>query len=467
MRARRAVVARCLACLCAALVSLCAACVLPPEQTRPSGDIFVATDGGGDAQPSIATLEQLFTENVALSASERSGAPAGYRVYDVTLTQPLDPDDTSAGTFEQRAALYVKTDAAASDPLVLIPSGYDLANADRLDAITELLVAHQLVIEYRYNGASRPAGDAAFAHLRARAAAADVHAFVLAFKRYFVGRWISVGRSRGGSVALHHRAIYDGDVAGTVAVATPDIDGAPDGRWVAALSSLGDAACRSRLQALQRAMLSTRRAELFALFTASQPTGTTFVRIGGDKAAYEATVLDLSLSYWQSYGKYPCDGLPAVSASAATLYDLLISSVGDLATDAQQDYYSAYFIIAHREDGYPQLPNAHLADVLETTAPDLTRGTVPAGVDASYDGAFDKLVDDWIETKSHDIVFLRGELDAWGAVRHPVAPARRVVEYLVTGVGHSGVRVANLAPSDRDAVEKLLRGWVAADAQLP
>lgn len=420
-----------------------------------------ARDGGPDAGPPgrFATLEELFsgTEIVALA---RDDAPGGYLSFDLTLAQPVDRA-APAATYEQLAVLLVPSDSSNDTTLTLDCSGY----ADLASVPSEVTLLHggaQLSVSYRYNHEPiPPPNDPTYEFLTPESGAADLQVWLDLVRGYFSGSVISTGISRGGAVALTHRMFFPGQVDGSVVYVVPDIDGAPDDRYVEALQTIGTPACQSTLETLQRALLSTRRAEMVDNLERTLMPAPSFDRVGGPESALEAIVVNLTLGFWQwQSADLRCGTIPAPDANLNDLFGFLFNTrMLQLATDDLQEFFTPYYILAGRAEGYPGLPTDHLSDLLMTDPPSLEAGTFPAGVTVAFDPAFDRSFDAFVADQVEHVVQITGEVDAWAAFTHAEAPARDHRSFEAAATGHRA-RMVDLRSADRDAAEAMIRAWI-------
>jgi hypothetical protein len=433
--------------------------------SRP--DAGASRDAGGrDAQPvadagSTSITEFLASiEGLVAARVETPKGYEGYTKYDLALEQPRDHENPADGVFTQHAYLLVLDDSPATAPFVIETHGYSLYDIGRPHELSTLLGASELGVEYRYNGDS-VADDPPHEDLTPRQGAADAHRWFTLLSPFFRGRWISTGASRGAEVAMHHRFLYPGEVAGTVAYALPDIDGPNDARYGESLRSIGPASCQTALEAVQRAMLGTRRAEMIERVAAYSEG---YTRVGGAERALEASVVELAMAFWQAYGYYEevtCDRIPAPDAAIDDLWNLLLYSGSiDLAEDATITYLEPYYVLARRYEGYPALPSAHLADLLTFPVVNLEEGYLPAGVTATYDGAFDSEFDAFMETESTRVLQTYGGYDSWARARFTPNDAREHHAFAVEAQGHYVAQsISSLTPSDLERVTTILRAW--------
>ena len=117
------------------------------------------------------------------------------------------------------------------------------------------------------------------------------------------GNWISTGGSKGGMTSVYHRRFYPGDVDGTVAYVAPnDVVNFEDSAYTRFFRTVGDAACRDALVALQREALGRRRAELLGApegRRGGRTAGRSSNTIGTPDRSLELSVLDTAWAFWQ------------------------------------------------------------------------------------------------------------------------------------------------------------------------
>lgn len=386
-----------------------------------------------------------------LVVTEEATTLAGYRRFELRLTQPADHARPDGGTFGQSITLLHRSFDA---PVVLETLGYAGGWKDRRDEPTVLLEANQIVVEHRYFGTSKPAGPD-WSLLTIKQAADDVHRVVEKFRGVYRGRWVSAGHSKGGLSALYHRRFHPGDVQATIAYVAPNSLGAPDPRYLGFVASVGTDTCRRAVEAAQRDLL-VRRPAMLARLAALQ--GLTFQRIGGTDAALESVALDLPFMFWQYAGVGQCPVVPSSRATDAQLFAFADGVVGFYtASDSFWDAFAAYFVQAATQLGYPAISRANVADLLRATG-DHDRGVLPAGVSATYDPAVMPEVAAWIASEASRILFVYGGWDPWTAgAFDPGAAADTHVFVEPQGTHHAVI--STLGAGDESRALALLERW--------
>lgn len=390
---------------------------------------------------------------------ERPTEP-GFRLFDLTFTQPADHRHPDAGSFEQRLTLLHRD---LSRPTVLHTTGYGLpASANRTEP-TQLVDGNQVNLEHRFFTPSRPE-PADWNDLDIWQAATDEHEVISALRGIYDRQWITTGASKGGMTAVYHRHFYPDDVDGTVAYVAPnDVDNDRDA-YDRFLSSVGtDPACREALTAVQREAL-IRRPEMIARFQSfADSQGMTFDRIIGDiDRGLELVVLDAPWSFWQYRGQQDCGQVPAPTASTDEIYRFLDETVEfAFYTDQGMEPYTPYYYQAGTQLGWPGVSDEPLADLLHHRELSQPRNLVPRDIPMEFEPGVMREVDTWVRGQGSELMFVNGQNDPWSA--EPFEPGRDDSHsYLVPGANH-GAKIAGLPADQRAEAEATVRRWAGVD----
>jgi hypothetical protein len=426
---------------------------------------LVACDGGGTGTPP-PPVEQPGQEDLAerlrriegLTVTEQrlDTVPAGYRFFVLEYEQPADHAQPQGPRFKQRMTLLHTSDAA---PMVLHTGGYYVSTRPSRSEPTQLLEANQLSVEHRFFLPSRPE-PADWSHLTIKQSADDFHRLVTAFKPLYPGRWVSTGGSKGGETVVFFRRFYPADVDATVAYVAP-IARRDDERFPAFQEAVGEAACRERLKAFQRALLERRAEALTELDTLATEQGLTFEHLGREKAL-EHAVIESSFAFWQYGTPGSCaTRIPAATATTRTLMRAL-DDVVDVAlfSDSGLAAYGPYYHQAATQLGYPRPFEAPIADLLRHPGTDIAEEYVPRGAPFAWDGQAMPDVQSWVSQQGERLLFIYGGFDPWTAAAYELggASARDSHLFTVSG-GNHGARIQQLPVAERDRAISLLKGW--------
>ncbi|HEU4410875.1 MAG TPA: S28 family serine protease [Polyangiaceae bacterium] len=420
---------------------------------------------GGDEGPGEPSIAARLAAIEGLRVTEIASEAPGQRWFVLSLEQPVDHADPAAGVFQQRLVLAHRDERA---PLELSTQGYAYA-ADKPGEteLTRAFGANLLRVEHRFFNASRPQPGLAppWRYLTIRQAADDVHRVVAALKPIYQGPWFSDGASKGGMTAVYHRRFYPDDVAATVAYVAPQSYGTDDPRYPAFLERVGEATCRERIVALQRAAL-TRRAEIGpALESLLAGDEYTFAGLGGFAIAYEHAVQEYRFAFWQYGGPEDCGSLPDPDGDPVAIAAEL-ADVARAFSDAYLDYYEPYYYQAATQLGqYGPLEDG-LGDLLEYPGTYRVADYPPLGEPKAFDAAAMNDIKAWVATEATRILFVYGELDPWTAGAFEPGPSPDLRRFDAPG-GNHGAKIESLRPEDQAAALGLLASWLGVTATPP
>ncbi|WP_426748733.1 S28 family serine protease [Myxococcus faecalis] len=389
-----------------------------------------------------------------------------FRFFTLDFEQPADHRRPHGEKFLQRMTLFHRSTTA---PMVIDTEGAELFTEPIAAEPVDLLKGNQVTVEHRFYGTSTPASRD-WRLLDVWQSAADAHRVVEVFKTLYTGRWLSTGVFRGGTAALLHRYYFPNDVQGTLAYAERHSLGLQDARAAHFLRNVGDATCRTKLTAVQRAALA-RREELAPLLAAQVEWGFTFDTLGVDKSL-EFSVVRLSFNFWEYLGlaPYDCDSIPEPTVSAEELFgfvDLVagpayIFSDQALATFGEPESYQSA-----TELGAPLYPEAELRDLLRYPGGQVPTFLPPLGVTKFYNPVPLLSLEVWARLHAKQVLILDGALSPWSASAFHVSPwndAYRIVD--PEGIGFYGTLTALPEPQRAFFFERL-SDWAGAPVQVP
>jgi len=332
-------------------------------------------------------------------------------IFHIYLTQPLDHANPQGETFEQKIIL---SHLDRSKPMVMVTEGYSLGR-NFIAELGLLLESNELRVEHRFFGKSLPAvkpGDTnkKWRYLNLKQACADYHRIVGLFKKIYDNNWVSTGWSKGGQTALTYRSLYPADVAATVAYDAPLNFALEDKRIDAFFDTVGSAACREKLIAFQRLALKNKK-ELLPLVKAYAQEEKLNFSIGLENAL-EYVVLEYTFSFWQ-YHKIDCNTIPGKDSTPEKMFRHL-KTVVSFGSYADRSMNSAAMYQFCTQLGYYGYVRKNVQDLLssETYA---NCAYAPQDTALGYDPAPMRKLDQWLQNKGKNILYIYGQLDPWSA----------------------------------------------------
>ncbi|MEV4438240.1 S28 family serine protease [Streptomyces sp. NPDC049577] len=384
----------------------------------------------------------------------------GYRYLVMTYTQPVDHRHPSKGTFQQRFSILHKS---TDRPTVFYTSGYDLStDPNRRAEPTRIVDGNQVSLEYRFFTPSRPQ-PADWSKLDIWQAASDQHRLYQALKPVYGKNWLATGASKGGMTATYYRRFYPHDMNGTIAYVAPnDVVNDEDSAYDRFFAAVGDKACRTQLNSVQREAL-LRRDEIVARYQKwADANGKTFKVVGSADKAYENVVLDLVWAFWQYHLQSECASVPATKASTDVLYKFIDDISGfDAYTDQGLQRFTPYYYQAGTELGAPTFNSPHLKGLLRYPGIYQPRSYVPRDIPMKFRPGAMADVDRWVRNDSRDMLFVYGQNDPWSAEPFRLgkdAAARHDYRFYAPG-GNHGSNISQLVADERATATAEVLRW--------
>ncbi|MFG2879244.1 S28 family serine protease [Streptomyces sp. NPDC048337] len=409
------------------------------------------------AQPAAATdIKDQILGIPGMSLIEEKPYP-GYRFFVLNYEQPVDHRQPWKGTFKQRLTLLHKD---VSRPTVFFTSGYNVNTNPRRSEPTTIVDGNQVSLEYRFFNPSRPT-PANWANLDIWQAASDQHRIFTALKKIYTKNWLATGGSKGGMTATYYERFYPRDMDGVVAYVAPnDVVNKEDSAYDRFFTKVGTKECRDKLNAVQREAL-VRREPLEAKYAAAAAeNGWTFTTVGNLDKAYEAVVLDYVWAFWQYSLLADCASIPtAATASDQEIWDTVDAISGFSAyTDQGLETYTPYYYQAGTQLGSPDIKQPHL-DGLSRYGYQPPRNFVPRDIPMTFQPQAMRDVDTWVRNNAHQMLFVYGQNDPWGAEPFHLGYGARDSYVMIAPGANHGANVAKLLDGEKALATAKILQW--------
>ena len=404
------------------------------------------------------SLEERLAALEGVSGIERLESDVYTEKYLVRITQQVDPQDASKGTFTQRV---VVGHAGYDRPTVLVTEGYSGAyalNARYHEELTDLLDANLVFVEHRYFLESTPE-PCDWSCLTAENAAADLHNVNRTFRRLYPGKWISTGISKGGQTATFYRVFYPDDVDVSVPYVGPLCRAVEDGRHEKFLRKVGTRSERQAIGRFQKEVLK-RKAEMLPLLEAySKDRGLEYRIAPAEVLDY--CVLEYPFALWQ-WGT-PVATIPPTDADTPVLFDHLMAISG-AEYFAEDQPNAAFFVQAARELGYYGYDTKPLRRLLtidnskgylsRIMLPDSLVGTI------AFDRALYEKTCAFLRDNDPKMIFIYGEVDPWSAVHVPLFKGKKNEQVYFQPRGSHLSRIGNMPEDVKHKIISQLKDWL-------
>jgi hypothetical protein len=378
-------------------------------------------------------------------------ASAGFKeAYEIMVWQPIDHNKPEGEHFLQRIYLSHRDYNA---PTVFETEGY-AAGANYIHELSKILRANQVRVEHRFYGASIPDSmQNKWIYLTIFQAANDHHEIIKAFKKIYKGKWVSTGISKGGQTAIYYRRFFPDDVDVTVGYVCPIAFSPEDPRAYTFFDSVGTKECREKVLTFQKMALQKEK-QLFPLFRDEVMKKGYKYRVTLE-AAYEYSVLEYAFSFWQWNCK--CDEIPVKGASIEEIFSHL-SQISGFDYFSESDL-STFFYQALTEIGYYNYDITPFKGLIKNIDKPTYSFMAPANVKITYDPKPLQEVNEFLQSKGNNMLYIYGGLDPWSSCAVNVSSKTNAVK-IVKENGNHTTRIMNLPDGQKELAYKTLEKWL-------
>ncbi|MCZ7610771.1 MAG: hypothetical protein M5U17_11465 [Ignavibacterium sp.] len=390
------------------------------------------------SQPDIEVVNKIDSKNFS-------------EVYELYITQPVDHNNPGGLKFKEQIFLS-HTDK--DKPMVIELDGYSVDN--RTTELARILDCNQIMVEHRYFGESVPAPfDWKF--LTIEQAANDHHRIIELFKKYYSGKWITTGISKGGSCAIFHGYFFPDDVDVSVPYVGPLNYSIDDNRVYEWIKSVSTPECREKVFNFQK-LCFEKRDELFPLFMKNAENKRLTYDIVGNEKAYEYSVLEFSFAYWQ-WSDGDCSKIPDKNSSLDEIWDEL-SNYGGVTyfDDASITGIYPFFYQCYTEFGYYAYDVTPFKEYLKY-ADGQTPFFIPKDSNPSYDPRLLKKINDWASNKSKNFIYIYGGNDPWTSTGVCLTGKTNSIK-MVCPNGSHGSKIKSFSKNDQELIYSRLENWL-------
>ncbi len=407
----------------------------------------------------LATLDEFLYSQKAIKSVELIPGNSFFNsTYKIMLRQPLDHSDTTKGFFLQR--IFV-SDKGKTNTVLLITEGYGAdrgSNPAYINELSPMLNSNQIFVEHRYFGESWP-DSINWDYLTVTNVADDHHTIVELFKKYYTGKWVNTGISKGGQTAVYHRTFYPDDVDVTVAYVGPLNYGVEDGRHEPFIQNVpGTPEQRKKIEDFQLEILKNKKEIMPKLEKYIVENKYTF-RITHDEVL-DYCVLEYPFALWQ-WGRLT-DKVPSTDVGIDSLFNHLmkVSNPSYFAIEGMEGIKS-FFVQAARELGYYGYDTKPFKKYLTIKKADgyMYRIFLPGDLQIRYEKKTAKQVKKFIKKTDAEILFIYGEFDPWSATAFEVPKKPNFLKIVKPGGSHS-TRIKNLPPEQQKQVKEKMESWL-------
>lgn len=373
----------------------------------------------------------------------------------MVFEQPLDWNDPSKGTFNQRVEVCY-SEKNRNNSLKI--GGYNLNNdaiamGSYSDIYTMKNEMNLISIEYRFFGESAPEGlsindKTYWEYLTSYNAACDFHHVITELKKVLPGTWLMSGGSKGGVATMAQSMYFPEDADIFMAMVAPVMESPEtDGFIENIYETIGNEAYGEEEAAEYRQLVLDFQVEAIKLrdqlqdrvYEQSLKEGNSFTEFAAPEIVYDNRVMSFAIGVWQYEQNFnSIEGVLECKDEEDypdLVYELLIGIKDpeqEKTTEAPD--LSPYWIQCITELGYFKADFSYLRDALEKDGSGATLAVTeemedmfyyrmilePDMIDAfTFDSSFRNDLIDWTNNTSSNVILIYGGTDVWYPLRLP------------------------------------------------
>ena len=424
--------------------------------------------------------------------------------YIVYFEQPLDWNDPSKGTFEQRVSL-IYTGADVSEFYV---GGYFLNDstmvyANYMDAYATSHVVNFISAEYRFFGQSKPEDldnhdPKYWEYLTSYNAACDFHHIISELKKVLPAKWMMTGASKGGIATMAQSMYFPEDADVFVPQIAPVMSSPQEDIFMKNIyENIGDDRYGPEQAAEYRQLVLDLQVEAIKNRGELQDrccdyifkSGENYTDIATPEIIYDYLVHGFAIRTWQYAQDFESirNALEMKDEDGYTdeLYYLLTGDrpagdgpyvVNEATEPVSYDYYP-YYVQCMKELGYFRVDFSYLRDALEADGSGATLAVTEDMEDMlslklflypevletlTFDRSLHDDLVTWSQTTDSNVIVLFGGSDVWYPLRLPDVPDRENYHTFVDDLsahGHVYARIDLYSRYDiQELINEALRG---------
>jgi len=423
--------------------------------------------------------------------------------YLVTFTQPLDWEDPSKGTFEQRVEIGYKGDdrinvyhAGGYCLYDMLTGGKTYFRLDDRDEPARMYDGNYISMEYRFFGKSLPEGfshDGTYGweYLTAENAAKDFCAVMEKLSTVLPGKKVFTGASKGGFTTNTMALLHPDSCDAFIAYVAPLCDGPEDARLVdnvyETIGNVGHPAeeaqaMRDTVMKFEVYCIEHREPLQEMYYQAAMKAGCVLRDTVTEEILWDMTVLEFGLQHWQYGGDFDeLEELLAMPETSEKELEKKLKKIGKYVAEKAEpaNWSTTYFALPYYWQALCEMGSYHYdysylrEAVIEKTGKDMLVITedMQDGIIGrllftpeqlkliEYDGSLREKMIGLSETTTAHLIRVDGGCDVWYAVRIPDAQNENVHTFTVDAGCHSA-GIKDLSEEDQAACRALLDQWL-------
>ena len=413
-----------------------------------------------DTQPTVSNFQKLAAIKNVVSITKSKTTSHFDENYEIWFQQPIDHNDLSKGTFNQRVLLGFENNTL---PVIVELQGYGIYS-DKAGELASHYKANQLTIEHRYFNNSRPE-TIDWNALTIENAAKDQANIINAIRKalFSEAKFVTTGISKGCQTTMAHRRFFPNNVDASVCYVGPLNFKREDPRVYQFLKTVATQADRAKVEAFQTLCFKNRAALLELMKQEAKAKNMSWEF--GVENAIDYTILEYAFAFWQ-WG-IPVNSIPNDTVSVQTIYNHLIAVVGyGFFEEKAVNDLQPYFWAALTQQGIYGYETEPFKAYLNTSEAVLKFDwAFPEGVTKSFDTQPMQDIKTYLDTSAEHMLFIYGEYDAWSATAVDLTSdaEQRELYKFVKAKGDHRTRIKSFNADKQQQIYGIIDAWLKRD----
>lgn len=403
-----------------------------------------------------SNFEKLASVKEVVKIEKRKASSHFNENYEIWFKQPIDHNDASKGTYNQRVFLGL---VDTLKPVIVQLRGYGI-HSDKASELASHYKANQLTIEHRYFNNSRPE-KIDWNTLTIENAAKDQARIINAIRDAICpnSKFISTGISKGCQTTMAHRRYFPKNVDASVCYVGPLNFKREDPRIFEFLKNVGTKEEREKVKAFQN-LCFENRAELLELMKKVAEEKQLTWEFGIENAL-NYTILEYSFAFWQ-WG-FDINSIPIENTSPKAIYKHLIDVVGYSFFEASSvKSLQPYFWAALTEQGIYGYETKPFKKYFNTDEILKFDWAFPEGITKPFNPKPMQEIKTFLDTTAKKMIFIYGEYDSWSAtaVNLSNTASKRELYKFVKPKGNHRTRINSFEKEKQNEIYSIIDSWL-------
>jgi hypothetical protein len=179
----------------------------------------------------------------------------------------------------------------------------------------------------------------------------------------------------------------------------------------------------------------------------------------GYEAAFEYCVLEFSFAFWQ-WGDLECDSIPPDNKDIKKTFKAFEKVGFSFFSEEDINAIRPFFYQALTEIGFYTYNSEPFGELIKIVKHPDFNFTLPQNADTTYNYKSMHDVNEFLQTKGNNIIYIYGENDPWSASAVQLIPGKTNSIKMVKKGGNHKTRIKSFSVEDKELIYCKLEEWL-------